>query len=73
MLAFALLINAPSCICGSCREPAQYGAEERQSGPERSVNLHAPLAILLEPLQELLPDHALLTSHALQHVLDACT
>ncbi len=51
----------------------RYGAEERQSGPERSVNLHAPLAILLEPLQELLPDHALLTSHALQHVLDACT
>lgn len=37
---------------------------------ERSVHLHAPLPVLLQLLQELLPLHALALGHALEHVLD---
>jgi len=37
-----------------------------------SVHLHVPLVVGLELAEKVLPDHALLLGHALQHLLDAC-
>ncbi len=57
----------------ACNPPTRHCGHALAKLQQRSVHLHTPLAALLHPLKELLPDHALLASHALQHVLDACT
>ena len=63
-------------MTGSSQLPAKslLCALRAPSGPPgRLVDLHVPLVVGLELLEEGAPLHALLRAHALQHLLDACT